>query len=134
MPDAEPLNARTRFVRHALFEPVDRPPWIETHGVWPQTVDRWHAEGLPARVKHASQRAQFQAGDIAIEEYFQQEVYSWPPFIGSPTQTPFWPPFERKILEETSEWIVFRDASGVARKDIKQGRSMPQFLRFPAVM
>ncbi len=125
------LNPRTRFIHHALFEPVDRPPQIETHGFWPQTVQRWHNEGLPKHVRHRCQLAEFEPGDITIEEYFQQEVYSWPPFIGSAAQTPFWPLFDRTILEEDEQYIVFRDPNGVVYRNVKQGRSMPQFLKFP---
>jgi hypothetical protein len=125
------LNPRTRFVRSALFQPVDRPPYIETHGFWPQVVDRWHDEGLPAYVKHKCHRADFSPGDITIEEYFGMEDYAWPQFMPSANTTPFWPPFEREVLQEDDDYIIFRDTSGVIRKDVKRGRSMPQFLRFP---
>ena len=127
----EELTPRTRFVRHALFQPVDRVPYFETLGIWPQALDRWHGEGLPRHVRHKSERDQFAPGEITVEDYFQIENYSWPPFGGSGTGTPFWPPFEREVLEEDEATIVFRDESGVIRKDVKQGRSMPQFLEFP---
>jgi hypothetical protein len=122
---------RTRFIRHALFEPVDRPPRIETHGFWPQTVERWHNEGLPRHVRHKCQMADFKPGDITIEEYFEMEVYAWPSCIGSAAATPFWPPFERKVLEENDAYVVFQNHNGIVCRDIKQGRSMPQFLKFP---
>ena len=131
MPETEKLNARTRFVRHALFEPIDRPPYFETLGFWPMAVDRWHDEGLPRHVRHLRDRDDFKPGDITIEEYFDFESYSWPPFQGSATATPFWPQFEREVLEEDDEIIIFRDPSGVVRKDVKKGRSMPTFLEFP---
>ena len=125
------LNPRTRFIKHALFEPVDRPPYIETHGFWPQAVERWHDEGLPKNVKHMCDKADFKPGDIAIEEYFQQEVYAWAPMMPTVSETPFWPAFEKETLEEDDNYIIFRDTSGVIRKDVKHGRSMPQFLKFP---
>jgi len=131
LPETEVYNPRIRFVKHSLFEPVDRVPYIETHGFWPQAVARWHKEGLPSNVRHKSEKAEFGSDDITIETYFQQEVYSWPPMMGSPTQTPFYPPFEKIILEENDEYVIFRDSSGITKKDTKQGRSMPQFLKFP---
>ena len=131
MPETEKLNARTRFVRHALFEPTDRPPHFETLGFWPMAVDRWYDEGLPRHVRHHRDRDDFKPGDITIEQYFDFESYSWPLFQGSATATPFWPPFEREVLEEDDEFIIFRDPSGVVRKDVQKGRSMPTFLEFP---
>jgi len=127
----ETLTPRTRFIRAVLFQPVDRPPYIETHGFWLQAVERWHNEGLPLSVRHKSEPADFRSGDITIEQYFQQEVYSWAPFVGSPTQTPFWPLFEEKTLQEDEHYRIFQDKSGVVKKDVKKGRSMPQFLKFP---
>lgn len=126
-----PLNARTRFVRHALFQPIDRPPHFETLGFWPQALERWYAEGLPRHVRHLRDRDDFRPGEITIEEYFDFESYQWPTFLGSATATPFWPPFEREVIEEDDAYVIFRDPSGVIRKDVKQGRSMPMFLQFP---
>jgi hypothetical protein len=33
------------------FEPVDRPFRFETIGFWPETLERWHSEGLPDDVE-----------------------------------------------------------------------------------
>ncbi len=126
-----PLNARTRFVRHALFLPIDRPPHFETLGFWPQVLERWYAEGLPRHVRHLRDRDDFVPGEITLEEYFAFESYHWPAFQGSPTATPFWPPLEEEVIEEDEDFIVFRDPSGVIRRDVKKGRSMPMFLQFP---
>jgi uroporphyrinogen decarboxylase len=125
------LTPRTRFVRHALFQPVDRPPYFETLGFWPQTLERWYAEGLPHHIRHRNDPEGLQEGQITIEQYFEMESYSWAPFLPNPTTTPFWPPFEREVIEEDDETIVFRDPSGVVRKDVKSGRSLPQFLEYP---
>jgi hypothetical protein len=42
------MNTRERFQAVMNFQPFDRLPIIEWAGWWNQTVDRWHAEGLPA--------------------------------------------------------------------------------------
>ena len=40
------LTQRQRFLRYMRFEPVDRVPLMDM-GVWPETFERWHGEGLP---------------------------------------------------------------------------------------
>jgi hypothetical protein len=42
------MTTRERFQAVMSFRPFDRLPIIEWAGWWNQTVDRWHAEGLPA--------------------------------------------------------------------------------------
>ena len=45
------MNARQRFIAALRFEPVDRPFRWETLGMWPETLDRWYAEGLDLSLK-----------------------------------------------------------------------------------
>jgi hypothetical protein len=40
------MNERERFLRYMDFQPVDRIPLMEM-GVWDETLERWHHEGLP---------------------------------------------------------------------------------------
>ncbi len=40
------MNERERFLRYMHFQPVDRIPLMEM-GLWPETIERWHQEGLP---------------------------------------------------------------------------------------
>lgn len=42
------MTFRERFHTLMNFQPVDRLPIMEWAGWWDQTLDRWHAEGLPA--------------------------------------------------------------------------------------
>jgi uroporphyrinogen decarboxylase len=129
--EIEQLTARTRFVRHALFEPIDRPPYFETLGFWPTAVQRWYGEGLPRHVRHLRDRDDFKPGQVTVEEFFDLEGYRWSSFQGSPTLTPFWPSLQREVLDENDEIIIFRDESGVVKKDLKKSRTMPTFLEFP---
>ena len=131
MSEPEQLTARTRFVRHALFEPIDRPPHFETLGFWPTALERWYSEGLPRHVRHLRDVDDFAPGEITVEQYLDFESYYWPSFLGGATATPFWPPFEREVLDEDDEIVIFRDPSGVVRKDLKKSRTMPTFLEFP---
>ena len=49
------MNHVERFHALMAFRPVDRLPVIEWAGWWNQTVDRWHAEGLPAEMTDAAE-------------------------------------------------------------------------------
>ena len=42
----ERMSERERFLRYMHFQPVDRIPLMEM-GLWPETLERWHREGLP---------------------------------------------------------------------------------------
>lgn len=44
------MNTRERFQAVAGFKPFDRLPIIEWAGWWDKTIERWHAEGLPAAI------------------------------------------------------------------------------------
>lgn len=45
------MTDRERFLNVMNFQSVDRVPNYEL-GAWPQTVDRWHGEGLPRDVAY----------------------------------------------------------------------------------
>ena len=40
------MTIRERFVNCLTFGPVDRIP-VQDLGYWPETIERWHHEGLP---------------------------------------------------------------------------------------
>lgn len=44
------MTNRDRFKRVLDFQPVDRLPMLEWASWWDKTIDRWHAEGLPAEL------------------------------------------------------------------------------------
>jgi uroporphyrinogen decarboxylase len=110
-------DSRKRFVDCLLFEKTDRPPYFETLGFWPQTLQRWENEGLPQ--------------GMSGEEYFNMESYCWPPFVGGATRLPIYPKFTEEIISETESYRTVRTPEGILQKEYKLGRSMPQFLEFP---
>ncbi|MCP3885980.1 MAG: hypothetical protein GY700_11010, partial [Propionibacteriaceae bacterium] len=59
------MNTRERFHAVMNFQPVDRLPIVEWANYWDKTVDRWHAEGLPADATTPRQ----------IREHFGLDVY-----------------------------------------------------------
>jgi hypothetical protein len=111
-----------RFRAVMEYEPVDRVPNWEA-GAWPQTQERWEAEGLDPAQMH----------------------WNWFPGEGSLGMDPrefiafrggLIPAFEEEVLEEDERTVTFRDARGRVRRALKEGSvgnsraSMDQYLRF----
>ena len=114
------MNARERFHATCKFEPVDRPFRFETIGFWPETIDRWHGEGLPEEVEVISAYVHF-GMDLRM-----------PFFIGGGYDAGFVPAFEEKVIEETDEYRIVMNTCGNVQKEFKGGHStLPQFLEFP---
>lgn len=114
------MNARERFLATARFEPIDRPFRWETIGFWPETIRRWHAEGLPREIDGFLTYAHF-AMDLRI-----------PILIGTSDHPGFLPLFEEEVLDESHAYRVKRDCTGVVVKEFKNHQSsVPQFLEFP---
>ncbi len=112
------MNQRERFLKYMRFEPVDRIPLMEM-GVWPETLQRWHHEGLPKWVTELRHLEDY----LLLDRSFN---LNWLPINGE-----VYPPFEPEVLEETGENQVVRDANGVIYRQRKHHKTIPQFLRFP---
>ena len=94
------------------FEPVDRLPFMEFMFYWPETRDRWNAEGMP--------------GDVEPTDYFNYDRFEW-----LPVDFNFVPPFEVEVLEEDETTRVVRDVVGVIKREFKYGSAMPHYIEFP---
>jgi len=112
------MTQRERFLGHMAFREVDRIPLMEM-GLWPETLERWHGEGLPETVTclrkletHLDLDVSFNLNWLAIDDNIH-------------------PAFPEKILEETEETQVISDRLGVVYRCGKRGRSIPQYIRFP---
>ncbi|MCD6307439.1 MAG: hypothetical protein J7M24_00430 [Candidatus Latescibacteria bacterium] len=105
------MTERERFHATMTFGNPDRPPYRELHA-WPETYDRWYAEGYP---KHADYRVYFgfdRYEDVGVES----DIH---------------PVFPEEIIEETDDYIIKRDWRGVQLKLSKHSRSIPYFYGFP---
>jgi len=117
------MTGQERFQRVMNFQEVDRVPNYEL-GLWGQTVDRWHREGLPQDVLYLTW--------FEGEPFFRLDRRAF-----APLQTGMIPPFEVETLEETERYIVYRHADGIVSKALKEGTargtrpSMDQYLSFP---
>jgi uroporphyrinogen decarboxylase len=91
----------------------DHPPFF-AEPVWPQTLRRWRREGLPA--------------DKTWDEVLGVDVLD---FAGHGFNHAAWPPFEKKVLEETDEHVIYVDGFGRTVRDLKASMSMPEWLDLP---
>ena len=117
------LTERERFLAAMEYRPVDRVPNHEA-GVWPQTMDRWHDEGL--------NRFSLNWDWFTGCEYFGMDSRE---FI--PINFGMMPAYEEEIYEETDRYITYRHTNGIVTKALKEGTSrggrmsMDTYLDFP---
>jgi uroporphyrinogen-III decarboxylase len=105
-----------RWRRTLHFGSPDHVPDYE-FGYWDETLTRWHAEGLPPQVD-TNEKA---------DRYF-----GFDPTTHVPVDLGLIPPFKDEIVEETDEYRVVRDGTGVLSVQRKDGRStIPKYLEFP---
>jgi hypothetical protein len=90
------MTQRERFLSFMHFKPVDRVPLMEV-GIWEETFDRWHAEGLPRWVTCLQH----------LEDYLGMDR-SWN-LNWLPINDGIFPGFERRLLEETVDEQVVTD-------------------------
>ncbi|MBM4039496.1 MAG: hypothetical protein FJ290_13370 [Planctomycetes bacterium] len=105
------MNDVGRFRACMEYGEVDRAPFWDW-GAWPETVERWKAEGFDPNRHPAA---------ICDQRHW---VGHW--FFPNP-------PFERKIISEDASHVVYVNHEGILmmeRRDQPQS-SMPQFLKFP---
>ncbi|MCL1896483.1 MAG: hypothetical protein FWG03_08055 [Clostridiales bacterium] len=119
------MDPKNRFIRHMLFQGVDRAPFMEI-GPWGQTADRWVAEGLPL---FADPLNMFVGGNA----YFGLEGID---VVGIDLLPPY-PRREEELIHEDERYVVFLDEFGRKRKALKEGTahgtrlSMDHYSDFP---
>jgi len=98
------------------FQSVDHVPDQE-FGYWSDTLVRWHKEGLPEWV----------TDDAEADRYF-----GFAPSYLVPVHLGLIPGFESKVIEDTDEYRIYVDGSGVKQMVPKDGHStIPKYLEFP---
>lgn len=107
------LTNRERFLRLMRGQPVDRAPFFPCFGPWPETLARWHREGLP------------EDADYARVCGFDGDLRHLVPVNGF-----LCPGFQEQVLEEDERTRVVVDGWGARKRERKDGVSMPEFLSF----
>lgn len=117
------MDELQRFLNVMEYQPVDQVPNWEA-GVWPQTKERWEAEGMDINRFHWDWFSGVESLDMSPREYIR--------FSGEMI-----PPFEYEELSEDERTVIFRDEKGIIRKALKEGSvgrarmSMDEFIDFP---
>jgi len=110
------MTHRERWLRTMHFQSPDHIPDQE-FGYWSDTLVRWRKEGLPEWV----------TDDGKAERYF-----GFAPAAGVPVNQGLIPGFESRTIEETDEYVIYIDGSGVKQMVPKDGHStIPKYLEFP---
>lgn len=121
------MTARERFRATLAFQPLDRPFRWEAPAVWPSTIREWHRQGLPTDITCSN------ITDSGIYDYFAMDRVSWLPFEGGWIGDPYYPMFERTVLDDNGVHEIIIDTDGITKKlkKLDPDTSMPQFIRFP---
>lgn len=112
------MNTRERYLSYMRFETVDRAPVMEM-GVWDESLERWHREGLPKWVTSLQNLEDF----LRLDRSWN---HNW-----LPIHEQIYPSFEREVLEETETDHIIRNEMGVTLRTRKHHQSIPQYIRFP---
>jgi uroporphyrinogen decarboxylase len=110
------LSQRERFLRTLRYEPVDRRP-VYLAGPWPDTLARWHNEGLPADVTDVHEY-------LGVKK-FGYRMTNITPIAG------LYPPFTQKVIGEEGDFISKIDSYGRTVRDFKDHTSFPEWIDFP---
>jgi hypothetical protein len=112
------MTARERYIRSIKGGDVDRFFRYE-HGPWPTTRDRWITEGYPP--------------EASFGEFFDMDPIVRIGIHSGYTDSPYYPPFQEQLLEETAEHRTYVGTDGIVKKEFKvrHDTSMPQFVKFP---
>jgi uroporphyrinogen decarboxylase len=102
------VDSRERVYRLLNFEEADRVALVDFP--WPETVDRWRAEGLPRTV--------------SLHKFFGFDIYHFGVDVS--------PKFDPIVYREEEEYVVYRDSYGVVVKAWR-GRSGTPLPVEPAV-
>jgi len=108
------MTDRERFLRLMNYESVDRHP-IGLAEPWSDTVDRWRKEGLPAEVTD-------------VHAYLGIPHLRVVNIVGV---FPYFPKFERRVLESNETFEVSIDGDGRTVRNFKDHTSMPEWIDFP---
>jgi uroporphyrinogen decarboxylase len=97
------------------YQPVDRPP-LHLTGPWPDTLERWYAEGLPR--------------DVNYNEYLGCAIK--PLAINNISgNTNIYPLYEEREISREGNLRIFQDFWGRTVRDFTDHTSMPEWLDFP---
>jgi hypothetical protein len=89
-------------------------------GIWPSTLARWHAEGLPAAIDNVPD----------LIDYLGLQPHLW---SGPAVNLFAYPAFDYEVLARTADKITYRNGNGIVCTEFVTDnyQSMPHFEAFP---
>jgi hypothetical protein len=109
------ITLRERYRRAMQYRKVDSIPNFE-FGYWTGLLDEWHKQGLPDTVNDEASAYAF----FGIENWKT-----------APVRLALMPAFEQETIEETDEYLTYRDGTGAVCQVNKEGhRSIPHYIDF----
>jgi len=112
------MNLKDKFFGCLKDGRTDCIPNMEM-GIWPETIDRWHKEGLPYWVEN-----QFHLFDhLGLDKSFNRD---W-----LPINNELYPHAVETVTEEGDGWKIYENDAGLRFKRSNTMASIPQYLRFP---
>lgn len=115
-PQSDAVTLRERFRRAMFFQDVAAIPNFE-FGYWDRTLEMWRRQGMPDWV----------VDEATAYRYFGIENWTMVPLHVGPNAV-----CEHEVLEETDDYIVYRDNLGCVAQINRDGdRSIPHFIEYP---
>ena len=112
------MTLRERWVRTMHYKKADRLPMME-FGYWDETLPLWHEQGLPRTVRTEAQAYAY----FGIEDWRDEGVNT----------DGLCPGFESETIEETEDYIIWRDEERRGQEGIEEGhQDDPAFHRVRA--
>ncbi len=109
------MNQRQRFLATLHYQPRDRSP-ICDFGFWPETIELWHEQGLPAQITYDNYNSQF------TDPYFGMDQYQDGPWV----HVDLLPWFESKVIEDRGDHELAQQGDGVTVLRKKTMGSIPE--------
>lgn len=106
------MTIRESFLNILRFGKTEEFPFTEFLGFWSETVSRWKKEGIPES-----------------EDVFKHFGLFEMKYI--PIDFSFVPKFERKVIEEADNYIIYTDECNCTKKEFKNSSAMPNYMDFP---
>jgi len=113
------MESRERWITTLSGNVPDRIVQTDT-AFWPDTIKRWHGEGLPEGLDPAKSHWAY----LELMDYFEFDPLLMSTLFDASLQ------FERIVYEETDEYIVERNPDGVTCKSWKSHYATPVELDF----
>lgn len=120
------MTPSERFMRCLNFESVDRIPVMD-FGYWRETIDAWHAQGLPAEVDSTEEVERYFGCDRGFETNL---VNYWGDSCPVGIQWGIWPPWRKTVIAETETSITYGGEIGIITER-KHGESIPFQEKYP---